>query len=112
MRPDDERHISDNQNVLACELKGLAVEEHDIDNRYPVILWDLSGDDVGLWISDEIASGTSITVNIGLPKPLSFDCKVVWCKKRRDGNGHHCGARVLTNKRRVSSLVEHLKLAA
>jgi len=89
------------------------VQEHEVRGLFsrsgskshaPFVVWDISEDGMGLMIPEKVRTGDELTMTLARPKKMTIAAVVVWCRKRDDGEGYHCGVHVPQHNSRLIAL--------
>lgn len=95
------------KQVVPEEIRGL-ITDHSRKTHYPFLIWDVSEDGIGLWVSSILESGDDITLTIGQPYLMVLRCKVKWCEQQNSVPGYRCGLEIADdNKKILNSLISN-----
>lgn len=116
--PQQARKLRDNRferqfprhDLLTEEINGL-ITAHD--QHIPFIIWDISDDGLGLWVSSTLQPGTELNITIGKPYLVELGGHVKWCEQQKSVPGYRCGVIILPEfKDRIAPLLNQLAAKA
>lgn len=87
-------------DLLTQEINGL-ITDPDQGRHIPFIIWDISHDGLGLWVSSIIEPGATFTVTIGKPYLVDVICRVKWCEQQKSVPGYRCGLSIMPGQQHV-----------
>ena len=79
--------------VVPTEIVGILSSEENPQVHANLLLWDFSEGGIGLWISDEVASGTRVLLSFAPPVSLNIKASIVWMESDKKG-AFRCGLKV------------------
>ena len=97
------RRSSIRAEVAGHEIKGI-ISLPEGNERVPFILWDISDDGLGLWVANEIAMGSMVSLLLSKPTPAKIQAEVVWCRPSKGKPGFDCGLRVNENSDKLTEI--------
>lgn len=90
--------------VVPAEIRGLLSGKASADQQ-PFLIWDVSENGVGVWVSEALPEESEVVLTIGQPYLLVVRCVVKWCESQGEDQGFRCGLRSVEKKKVFSALL-------
>lgn len=85
--------------VVPSEIRGLLSASKG-NLQQPFLIWDVSPQGIGIWISEGLPQGEEVVLTIGQPYLIVVKAEVMWCEMQAGQQGFRCGLRA-TDKGKV-----------
>ena len=91
--------------VVPTEIRGIATVTSS-GEHLPFLVWDVSADGMGLWVSQPLKVGDKVRIAVGQPYLVVLEGEIVWSDENAEANGYRCGVKVVASKEALVGLYE------
>lgn len=91
--------------VLPTEIRGI-VTAIGSGEHLPFLVWDVSHEGIGLWLSQPLTVGDKVRIAVGQPYLVVLDATVIWCDDKAQSQGFRCGFSVTQSREVLVGLYE------
>lgn len=91
--------------IVPTEIRGIATVASSGDHL-PFLVWDVSAEGMGLWVSQALKVGDKVRIAVGQPYLVVLEGEIVWSDENAEANGYRCGVKIVASKEALVGLYE------